>query len=81
MQSFYPVQKLYLAQQPSDSSPISPVVRANQIDYLLGSFIIITPLALMLTLFVYRKRQAAVLKRQLILLEKIWKVDTHERSS
>jgi len=74
-------QQFHLAQQPSNDAPLSSVDRVNEIDYWLGSLIIVMPLALTIAFVARRRHRTASRQRQIALLEKIWKVDTHERSS
>ncbi len=80
MQPPYQAQQPYQAQVPY-TTPVSPVTRVSQIDYLLGSFVIVMPLALAIAFLANRKRRTVELQRQMALLEKLWKIDTHERSS
>jgi hypothetical protein len=93
MQSFYVAQKLDLDQRPdlsqksdlvqqsSDVASMNSVAKANQVDYWLGSLIILMPLALTIAFLAHRRHRSASLQRQVALLEKLWKVNTHERSS
>jgi hypothetical protein len=73
------MQSNYIAQQPANSEPSN--VAAPQINHLLGALLMILPVLAAVGFVAHRKHRSLKLRRQVIILERLWLLDIKERRS
>jgi hypothetical protein len=75
------MQSSYIAQEPTLLTPANATSRSPQIDYSLGALIIALPILAAIGFITHRKHRSIKLRRQIVILERLWLLDTKERRS